>query len=168
MEIKFTGNFWDSYNRLFGWRWAPYRWCKAFLGIPRDMKHLYQRMVRGWADSDVWSMENYISDVCIGMLGHLKANHCGRSMEFSGGGTENETGEGKFSLSDEEACKACEDCLQEMIDGFKVTNERNELENPDFKNEESKKAWQDELDRLDAKQKRGLALFAEHFNSLWD
>lgn len=52
----------------------PFEWigdkCRA-------LKWARQRVVRGYADCDVWNLDNWFSDVVSGALTHLAEHHCG-------------------------------------------------------------------------------------------
>lgn len=168
MEIKYTQGFFDDMDRLFSWRWAPFRFGKTLLRLPKELKWKWQRMQRGWADCDTWSLDRYISDVLIGSLTHLKENNHSLPMSFCGEMKMRKNGTWYHTVSDEDASKAWNACLQEMIDGFGSKDKEDDLENPDFSDPVAKAAWYAEIERLQAKQTKALALFAEHFNDLWD
>lgn len=168
MEVKITQGFLDSMDRLFDWRWAPYRWGKWVLDIPRELKWKWQRMNRGWADCDTWNANYYIAEVLAGMLGHLKKHHVGMPMEFCGEMKMREDGTWYHTIPDDESSAAWEACLQEMIDGFKMQNAMNDLDNPNFDDPVDRKAWSNKLIEMQDKQDRGLYLFAKHFGNLWD
>lgn len=168
MEVKYTQGFLDSMDRLFDWRWAPYRWGKWVLDIPRELKWKWQRMNRGWSDCDAWNANHYIAKVLVGMLTHIKKHHVGMPMDMCGEWYTDENGSWKHSRTDDEASAAWEACLQEMIDGFSMMEAEDELPNPNFDDPASRKAWNHKLVQMEDKKQRGLYLFAKHFNSLWD
>lgn len=58
------------------WRYPRY-WWKNIKMIPRHIKWAWQRITRGYADCDVWGMNNWLLDVISGALDHLAENHCG-------------------------------------------------------------------------------------------
>jgi len=122
--------------------------------IFRDIKYFWQRGRRGWADSDVWSLDSYLIEIIIPALKQLKENHVGCPGE----------------LWDEKAtnneCHKWQEILEEMIRGFKACQEMdkalwikgNFTKEPDIKR----------LDALEAKYKRGMELFCKYFRNLWD
>lgn len=168
MDIQYTKGFLDDMDRLFSWKWAPFRWLEKIKDIPREIKYIYQRATRGWCTRDVWGFDRYLAEVIVGGLTHMKKHHCGLPMAFCGEMKMRENGQWYHTTPDDEASKAWEDCLQEMIDGFGSKEKIDELENPDFSDPVAKAAWHAEIERLQAKQTRALALLSEHFDSLWD
>jgi len=60
MEVKFAPGFEKSMDKLFSWKYAPYRAIKWVLRIPRELKWFFQRGFRGYAECDGWDLDNYI------------------------------------------------------------------------------------------------------------
>lgn len=77
MKVEFAPGFQDSMDKLFHWKYAPYRAWKWFLRIPREIQWKWQRMNRGWSDQDVWGAYYHLSRVIPGMLRNLADNHMG-------------------------------------------------------------------------------------------
>ena len=48
----------------------------------RAVKWFFQRAIRGWANCDVWSMDNYLNDILPGMLRRLKIG-CSYPMDMT-------------------------------------------------------------------------------------
>lgn len=77
MEVKFAPGFWKSVDKLFHWKYAPLRWYKKVKNIPREIKWVYQRATRGWADCDAWGMDTYLAKVMSGMFMKLSKDSYG-------------------------------------------------------------------------------------------
>lgn len=162
MNINFTPGFLDDLERLFSWKYAPFRAVEWILRIPREIKYLFQRMTRGWADSDVWSMDSYLSRVVPEMLEYLKKNHNGLPG-FLFDIKINEQGPPDITPIDEIAEARWMVLLDEMIAGFKAHDELHELSVGD-----DVEAFKKKQDEIEAKRIKGMSLFVEHFHSLWD
>lgn len=124
-------------NIIFEIEW---RWGKYVLDPLREIKWAYQRVVRGWDDSEVWSLDWSISEKMVPMLKELKENHCGTPAQ----------------LTEEE----WDTILQQMIDGFQAKLDKDDIA--------PSGTYLEEWNRLDEIQKKGLQLFIKHFDSLWD
>ena len=136
-----------SYN----WKY-PFCSIKMLIrDIKLDIKSFFQRGIRGYADSDVWGLYDYLLDIFIGSLTHLKENLHG----YPGDLTEEKWNE----------------ILQKMIDGFKrvkylESDEWFEIEDIDKKDfTENWKKAQKEKDKV---FKDTMKLFTEWFFGLWD
>jgi len=155
MEVKFHPDFYNDMDRLFAWRYAPLRWAQFVWRTPRELKWLWQRMTRGWADSDVWGMNSHLARVIPEMLLHLKENKMGSPAFIFA----------DFMMADDIGHEKWSSMLQEMADGFKAYEELHELDPNDFPTKEALLAKEEEIE---AKRKKGMGLFVEHFHSLWD
>jgi len=82
MEIKFAPGFKKSMDKMFSWRWAPYRAIRWILRIPREIKWFFQRATRGYADSDVWNLDDYILSWLPKALKQLAKDTGGYPLEF--------------------------------------------------------------------------------------
>ena len=60
----------------YGWR-TPKGIIKNIGALPRHMKWAYQRVVRGWADCDTWSLSDNILEYLNGTIQYLADNHYG-------------------------------------------------------------------------------------------
>jgi hypothetical protein len=171
--------------------WAIRRfWVNHWLCNPRkvwfDCVCAYQRVVRGWDDRAVWSIDYWLDDKMPAMLRKLKEDKHGIPMEMFDGLPMND--EGYHSEPEMEiASKRWDDVLDKMIAGFEASkrvkdatyeeelgpyplyrpkgmpkDEWKEVRHQHFlKSEELRK-------RDEVIFKEGMALFAEHYWSLWD
>ena len=59
-----------------------YRIPRIISVIPLNIKTFIQRGKRGWADSDTWSFDWYLTNIIIEGLKHLKKHKSGHPIEF--------------------------------------------------------------------------------------
>lgn len=57
-----------------GWNWV--------IHIPSEIKYFIQRGRRGWADCDTWSMDNYMTDVLLGLMKKYEEDTNGYPCSF--------------------------------------------------------------------------------------
>jgi hypothetical protein len=140
MEERFK-IFWEVNRRPVFWHvhtgWEQH-------GVPTQWAHIKvmrQRARRGWADSDVWSLDSYLTDVITGMISNLRDNAHGYPGNLGG-------------------MPEWVDILNEIVDGFEAKRELNE----------SALSWSDPAaaQRLEAKFERGMELLTKYWSSLWD
>lgn len=174
--------------RLFAW---PYWWQHWFSWRTYFyyVKYKIQRAQRGWADCDVWSLDNYLSQWLPDALRHLKETKHGIPMamftdeEASRQDPEGWTGPDDTAM--ERAGKVWGTTLDKMIEGFEAWNRMDEglyekelgeypmwnlddINKPDPVREERFKKSEVLRERDDKIFKEGMALFTQHFGSLWD
>lgn len=128
--------------------WAFRRFLSIIIDIPYNIRMFYQRGRRGWSDSDAWNADYHLAEVISGICLELKRIAHGHPSD----------------LTQESWNKI----LLEIADGFTAIEEMDELDNPDWDNPVSRKAWDEEIACLEAKQANGLKLFAKYFNNLLD
>ena len=66
-------NIWKYANPM-PWRYLS-NWRRNFKSFFRCIKWSKQRIVRGYADIDVWNFDNYLYNIIIGGLNHLADHH---------------------------------------------------------------------------------------------
>ena len=92
-----------------------YYWLKAKIEkiryFPKEVKWFVQRGKRGYADSDVWDFDCYLSKVVLGGLKWLQKHKHGYPATL-----DPITGNFDYDM------KRWEMILQEMIDGFEILN----------------------------------------------
>jgi len=121
--------------------------------VLNKVKWFVQRGRRGWADCDLWNMDNHLGKVISEMLKELKRIQHGYPAY----------------LEEEE----WDEILDSMIKGFELVSDMgNDFIDISFVNSESVKSWfkdnyQREIEN-DKILKRSLKLFAEHFLNLSD
>lgn len=60
------------YRRVQDFYYKCYRGVRNVRYFPDEVKYVYQRARRGWADHDLWDADNYIVDLLVGMLQRYK------------------------------------------------------------------------------------------------
>lgn len=180
----------SSGYRILCWPWFKY-WID-----PRSyyywMKYKIQRAQRGWADCDVWSLDDYLTEWLPGALLHLKkTTHGVPNTMFTDDELNHESPEGigPNTTSMDQAVAKWDATLDKMIAGFEAhrrliqcSYEKElgpwptctcadflcscEPHRTETSNHIQKMKPLEERDR--AMFKEGMALFAEHFGSLWD
>lgn len=150
-------------NFLVDAYWTIYRFfVNDVAGFPRNVKWFIQRGRRGWADGDSWSIDSHLSKIIPEMIDRLKDNDHGIPMAFLGESSMKEDGIWVWSVSDEEASANWNKALDKIADGFRATEKFKEYV---YKNKEDYDAKEAECDK---RFREGMALFTEHFGSLWD
>lgn len=86
-----TMNIWNKYDFAMSGLGEKVRFLGKIKHFGRCLKWSRQRIVRGYADSDVWSMEGYLQKLIPDMLQHLKDNRMG-SPAFLGENYTNDEG----------------------------------------------------------------------------
>jgi hypothetical protein len=172
--------------------WSVRRWAHRIWDAPRDsyyaVKYAYQRVSRGWDDRAVWSIDWWLDDKMPAMLRKLKEDKHGiPGSMFEGLPT---IPDEEWNYTDEayEMAQARWDAiLDKMIAAFEASRR---IQNLTYKEELGpyplrrpegvrKEDWEKiKDDRFAASQllrerdekifKEGMALFAEHYWSLWD
>lgn len=168
MNLQFTEGFKNDMDRLFSWRWAPYRWMKSFFRLPKEIKWCWQRMTRGWANSDTWSFDSYISKVIADALTYFADNlHSAPPEMFDETAY---TTDGNHRIANRElhnqGFENWKICVGKMVAGFRAVEEIDNLDMKDFDNDYE--AFTKKGDEVEAKRIEGMNLFVKHFHALWD
>ena len=173
--------------------WAVRRfWVNHWLCNPRavwfDVVCAYQRVTRGWDDRAVWSIDYWLDDKMPAMLRKLKEDKHGVPMSVFPTDAEYVDEHGNPTDAAMEIASArWDEVLDKMIAGFEASRRVKEgiyeeelgeypLRRP---KDMDKAVWEkvkhdrflasEELRKRDeAIFKEGMALFAEHYWSLWD
>ncbi len=133
-------------NRMFPhWNWRHYATHPWLIvkDLWMDLKAFYQRGTRGYADLDVWAIDDYVAQWMPKALTRLKDNKIGYPMALD-----------KYP----DPVAMWEYYLSRMIVGFEAHQQRSSMEYKDLA----------EAMVLQRKQDEGLKLFAEFYDSLWD
>lgn len=128
--LKFSLSYRKSYYLLHPWEIAG--------EIYRHYRWFIQRGSRGWADCDVWSLDNYLAGWVPDALDRLLANKLGHPIGMTRKGWDTR--------------------LKRMKEGFVEANKIGEFEYTGVK----------ECKAAQRRMKRGLYVFVEHFLNLWD
>lgn len=160
--------------------WPTYRFLDKYFNFVqhyREIKYFFQRGIRGWSDRDTWCFCSYIARVNKEAITHLKTHRSGwpcGMFEFTE--FRNPTPE-----EDKQAKEKWIGILNDIIFAFQAAenisnqdwyewNEKTEdyykklrEENPELY-KDTRLMNREETERM----KKGFALYAEHFFSLWD
>lgn len=108
--------------------------------IPRPIKHLYQKITRGWSDDDLWSLDLTIARFAAPRLRELQKNPVGWPDQHF------------------KTCEDWEDAIGKMARAFELIIEEND----------TYPAWWGEGTAPEYKEiEDGLDLFRQHFRDLW-
>lgn len=149
-EVGYTLNIWNRY----GFRACAFeednRLVATIKHIGRCIKWSKQRIVRGYADRDVWDMCGYLQMLLPDMLEHMKKNRVG-SPVFLGG-----------NYSDDNCHEEWDKILDRMIFLWRESDEEKCSK---------KKLYKDEQKLVQYRNKckdEAMDLMKEYFFSLWD
>lgn len=121
----------------------PYNIINFVKYMPRHIKSFWQRGMRGYSDCDLWNIDEYVSEVMIGVLTQFKEHHAGYPS----------------TISD----KKWTSILGEIIEGFKAHqafDDDDMIKNGEYNREKS--------DALIKKFNRGMRLLSKWYFNLWD
>lgn len=142
------------YEEIYYWLWRRYDFIRC---IPQELKWKYQRMNRGFADCDVWSLHSYLSEWLPLALRQLKSNSSGCPQD---------TYDGKRKNNE---CWKWKVILEKMVIGFESDNK---IMNYDYvvwtKDNKVKKIDKKKFKVLEKQMKDGLNLFVKYYQNLWD
>lgn len=121
------------------------------VNIRRTVRYAWQRLTRGWDDSDMWSLDCSLAkliaprlrrfrDLDGGVFGGIPASYC-------------DTGSDGMPVATEAARNRYRADLDKMIAAFEFAA--------------SKERWDEHRPEVYARHDEGIKLFAEHFWSLW-
>lgn len=119
-----------------------------------EVKWAYQRVVRGWDDRVVWSVDCWLNGIMPSILTRLQEDKLGTPSVFFAD-LQNVTEQDEV-----EARKLWQLELQKMIDGFKASQDLIDL----------KYDWKDpsQKDKLEKTFNEGMESFVRYYHSLWD
>ena len=83
MKLVYSEEFKKSFDKLFHWKYAPLRFFKAILYIPHNIKHLIQRMVRGYSCKDLFGFDYYLAEMLGKALRDFKKGNPGYPSSFA-------------------------------------------------------------------------------------
>lgn len=165
--------------------WANH-WLCNWDNVYREVKFAYQRVVRGWDDRAVWSVDYWLDDKMPAILRKLKEDKHGVPSDMFDGLPMNDEGyhdKPEFAIAE----ARWDAIVDKMIAGFEASKRVKDrlyeeelgpypLHRPKGMPKDEWKAVRDEhyrkgeelAKRDEAIFKEGMALFAEHYWSLWD
>ena len=115
LEEGHTNNIWNRHDFVMCGLGEKSRTLAIVKHVRKCIKWSKQRIVRGYADSDIWNMYGYLQVLLPDMLEHLKNHRCG-SPGYLG---ENYTNEDGILVND--TCHEVWANVSELIDGISKT-----------------------------------------------
>ena len=119
--------------------WYRYFW-NFISEIPLNIKSSIQRGKRGWADSDTWDFDGYLTKIIIEGITYLKKEPIGYPN-----GVKNK--------------QEWKKTLKEIIDGFKAYQDACDYTKINTKSKFNKRM---------KKFNKGMKLFVKYYSNLWD
>lgn len=114
--------------------------------LPSDIRlgvvGFFQRGKRGWADSDTWDFNDYLTEVIIAGMSHLKKHVHGYP-----------------AIKGMNSNRQWKNTLQKIINGFKAYKKT-----CDYRIMKNKKRYNKEIKQFES----GMKLFTKYFGALWD
>ena len=161
-EMTYAMHEWDRKHPVLSYLktniyYPIYRLCDKIKMIPREVKWFVQRGIRGWADSDVWSVDWYICKIMPPMLKRLKKIKHGYPCDM----TEKQW---DSIISDMIYMFEIASKIQNYDAVFPSKKKETEAINAHRRKFRIKVLTQEEYSRY----KKGWKLFQEYFYSLWD
>lgn len=140
------------------------------------IKECYQRIKRGWCDSDVFSIDNWFESVIVDMLKQLKETKHGYPCNMTEEQWDKELDRMIYCFIEmqEDKCSEKNEYEEEYMQqiGFKQVNGKTFTAVQNYSDEELRKLWLDreiEIDEYRRKmQTEGFELFNKYFRNLWD
>jgi len=117
--------------------WYIYFW-NYVSSIPLKIKSFFQRGIRGWANEDTWGFDDYLTDVIIEGITHLRQYAHGYPCNVK-------------------SLKEWKKILKTIIIGFKAYKRSVYV----YKN---KKTYKKQMYKFS----KGMKLFVKHYGALWD
>ena len=111
--------------------------------VQQPLKMFWQRGRRGWSVQDAWSADAHLASVISGMADHIQQHGSGYPSEL---------------VTRDEWCSI----LDKISEGFKAHLDLFEMTYLDSENAESERY------ALEFRYKRGMSLFVQWFEFLWD
>lgn len=147
MEVIETDGFKQDMRRLFSdepWYVLLRFWGWISKDVWRNIKSFIQRGKRGYADSDVWNLNSYLSSWMPDALEKLRGegHYAAYPMSIL-----------KKGMSDDEAKEKWDEIVNTIADGFRAAEDQNEYG-----------TWDD----LEKTRIKGMKLFIKHYHDLWD
>jgi hypothetical protein len=161
-----------EWERHFNWRkdHLIFALCEDFFDffrytIPRvtgegrrEIRWAWQRVFRGYDDRLVWSLHSEHTRLMLKVLKHFRKTHIGSPIIRDKDWKENGEGPG------DSAHTFWDKQLDAMIDGFQAQMDIEDLDYADFSSDVEKKKYKE----LIAMWEKGMKVFVEHYNDLWD
>lgn len=140
------------YEKIYFWFYRRYY---AVVGLPREIKWLFKRAFLGYADCDVWGLDDYLASWLPQAIRHLKKNQTGCPQSL-------------YKKYGEKGHREWQKVLEKMALGFESHTKISNLEYVVWaKDNKVKKIDRKKYRQLEKQMKEGLKLFVEHYQGLW-
>jgi len=133
-----------------------YRLFYIIKEIPREIKWFILRGKNGYAECDVWNLDNYLSEWLPKALRHLSENNVGCPSDLY-----DKTVKGN-------ECWKWTEILEKMAQGFEAKISLSNLEFWSLCMDDKNIIHKDQQKKLEEKAKKGMELFVRYFDNLWD
>ena len=178
----------SGYRMFSSYWWKHYLRPRLYIGV---VKNVYQRVTRGWADCDTWSLDSHLAEIIPEMINHLKNTKQGIPSEvFPKDYNDNDIAAALKTEEDDkvyaEAERKWNSILDEIILGFQAYQRVQDHDWPDHFNQkletstgvnaklgirDSKYDW-DSIYAWKAERMtefhHAMELLTEYFSNLWD
>lgn len=153
------------YNHCY-W-WIKHGIWQRLSETPLIIKSFFQRGIRGWADSDTWGLDFYLSKIIYEGLVYLKKHKQGFPITISPTVVNDPNKDIDYDLNE----KNWNLIMDKVIYAFKLSNDigngDREFYLPKLDNKNKRKLKYLTIDE-DRKMKKGFKLFIEYYHSFWD
>lgn len=153
MKIRREKRFQNLCLDVYYWLYRHFEWLWKPRIIKRLIERFWQKITRGWDDSECWSLDYTIAKFTLPRLIRLKEVMHGYPSAFA-------------DLGDIEANKKWNEILDKMIFAMDyIANEREWNYYPDDRDENRDYS---RLFEAENKVQEGCELFGKYFRNLWD
>lgn len=132
-----------NYNFL---DWIEIYWHRYFWNyvscIPLKIKSFFQRGIRGWADEDTWGFDDYLTDIIIEGMTHLRKYAHGHPV-----------------VKGVKSNRQWKSILTKIVKGFKAYKKA-----CNYTKTNTKKKFDKEMKKF----KEGMKLFVKYYGAFWD
>lgn len=143
--------------RPFSWVWWKH-WLSPFTYLYR-VKELYQRAIKGYADPDLWSLDNYLSSWLPQALNQFRKTVHGHPCLASC------MKDGKECVCTPEDWDAI---LEKMEDGFIAAQQIIDWPPDDWDEKDNEDLFGEKYKAVEARFHSGMELFTKYFFGIWD
>lgn len=142
------------YNPLSIFHQAPYlRWWHIRNNTEyffRSLKWAWQRVTRGYADTDLWNLDMYLTYLLPAMFRSLADNGCGFPTDM-------------------DSYDEWKNYLYKMAQHFENANDEYYSGPPIDTNKENwKKQWEEHKDYIISEREKGIEMLKKRWDNLWD
>jgi len=128
--------------------WPIRRFGIRLSEVPGNLKDFYWRGKRGYADSDAWGIDSYLSSFMPEILRKMAEDKIGYP--------------GDADDPNVDTPEHWKQTLEKIAKGFEAVRQQDEIEFKDIKQ------YKQEWDKLEKTRIEGMQLFTKYYNHLWD